>query len=267
MLGEDIETAAEKDIGVELTCLHRIQRRARFEIFEAVAGDEDSFGRLVKPVVGAADPLQESRRTLGRAHLDDAVDIAPVDAEVEAGRRDQSTQLVVGHCRLHLAPCFDVEAAVVDADGEPPLVDLPQVLKDQFGERTGVAEDQRRVVRLDLRHHLGCCIAARMPCPGHAAFGQEDRDVRLGALVALDHCHGTDIAIRREPGAVGLRVGNRRRQRDAAKVRGDALQAGEAQGEQIATFAGRESVDFVDNDGFEAREHRQAVGVAEQQAQ
>jgi hypothetical protein len=43
-------------------------------------------------VVGAADALDEARRALRRAHLDDQIDVAPVDAEIEAGGADERAQ-------------------------------------------------------------------------------------------------------------------------------------------------------------------------------
>ena len=89
MLGEHVERAGAENLGVELAIVDRVERGARFEIFEAVAGDDDALARLVEPVVGAADPLQQARAALGRAHLDDEIDVAPVDAEVEAGGGDQ----------------------------------------------------------------------------------------------------------------------------------------------------------------------------------
>ena len=116
VLGEHVERAGAEDFGIELAVVDRVQRGAGFEIFEAVAGDDDALARLVEPVVGAADPLQQPRAALGRAHLDDEVDVAPVDAEVEAGGRDQPAQLARGHRRFDLAPRLDREAAVMDAD-------------------------------------------------------------------------------------------------------------------------------------------------------
>src|SRR3546814_2611179 len=75
-----------------------------FEIFEAVAGDQDRFARLVEPVVGAADALEEARAALGRPHLHDEVDIAPVDAEIEAGGTDEAAKPPLRHRLLDLAP-------------------------------------------------------------------------------------------------------------------------------------------------------------------
>ena len=71
-------------------------------------------------MVGAADALEQARRALGRAHLADEVDIAPVDAEVEAGGGDQSAQAAVAHRGFDLAPRLEGEAAVVDADRQRP---------------------------------------------------------------------------------------------------------------------------------------------------
>ena len=61
MLGEHVERAGAENLGVELALVDRVERGARLQIFEAVAGDEDRLARLVEPVVGAADPLQQPR--------------------------------------------------------------------------------------------------------------------------------------------------------------------------------------------------------------
>ena len=185
VLREHVERAEPEDVVVELARFDRVERGARLEIFEAVARHDDRLGQLVEPVVGAPDPLEQPRRALGRAHLDHAIDIAPIDPEIEAGGRDQRAQPPVGHRLLDLAPRLAREAAVMDADRQRHRVDLPQILEDQFGQAARVAEDDRRLVRLDLGHHLFGGVAPRMPRPGHAAFGQQDRDVGVGARLAL----------------------------------------------------------------------------------
>ena len=116
VLGEHVERAGAERFGVELAGVDRVERGARLEIFEAVAGHDHALRRLVEAVVGAADPLEQARRALGRAHLADEVDVAPVDAEVEAGGGDQRAQPAVAHRGFDLAPRFEREAAVVDAD-------------------------------------------------------------------------------------------------------------------------------------------------------
>jgi len=133
MLGEHVERAGAEDFRIELALVDRVQSRARLQIFEAVAGDEDRLRRLVEPVVGPADPLQEPRAALGRAHLDDEIDIAPIDAKIEAGGADESSQPSRRHRRLDLAPRLDRQRAVMDADREVVVVDRPQILEDQLG--------------------------------------------------------------------------------------------------------------------------------------
>ena len=47
----------------------------------------------------------------------------------------------------------------------------------------------------------------------------------------------------------------------------DPLEPRHAQAEQVAALAGREGVDFVDDDRLESFEHREAVGIAQQERQ
>src|SRR3546814_5091500 len=62
--------AGAKAVGVALARLHGVQGRPRLQIFEAVAGHDQRAARLVEPVVGAADALEQARRALGRPNLD-----------------------------------------------------------------------------------------------------------------------------------------------------------------------------------------------------
>jgi hypothetical protein len=166
MLGEHVERAGAEAVGIERAFLDRVEGGARLQIFEAVAGDEDRLRRLVEPVVGAADALEQARGALRRAHLDDEVDVAPVDAQIEAGGADEAAQLARGHRRLDLAPRLDRQAAMVDADRQRLLVHRPQILEDELAQAAGVAEDQARAVRLDLLHHLVGRPAAEWPDQG-----------------------------------------------------------------------------------------------------
>ena len=79
-------------------------------------------------------------------------------------------QLARRHRRFDLASRFERQAAMVDPDRQAGLVYLPQVLEDEFAQAAGVAEDEGRLVLLDLGHHLFGGIAARMPRPRHAVL-------------------------------------------------------------------------------------------------
>ena len=71
-------------------------------------------------------------------------------------------------------------------------------------------------MRLDLSHHLLRGIAARMAGPGHAVFGEQDGDVGVGAGFALHQRDLTDVAVRGEPRAIAVGVGDGGGQSDAA---------------------------------------------------
>ena len=265
VLREHVERSGTEDLGVQFPVVDRVERCARLEIFEPVAGHDHALARLVEPVVGAADPLQQSRAALGRAHLDDEVDVAPVDAEVEAGGRHQTAQPSRRHRRLDPAPRFHGKAAVVDADGQRLVVFVPQLLKDQLGETARVAEDERRLVLLDQSHHVGDGVVARVPGPWDLAFGDQDREVRLGAGIADHEVDQLHVRVGREPGAVRVGVADGRRQTDAAQPGREFFQARHRQREQVAALFLGEAVQLVDDDRPQAFEHLRRLGVAEQQ--
>ena len=230
VLGQHVERAGTEDILVELAFVDRVQRRPSLQKLESIARDEQSLARLVEPVIGAADPLQQSRRTLGRAHLDDEVDVAPVDAKVEAGRAHQSAQAAGGDRCLDLAACLDREAAMVDSDRQGLLVHLPEILEDQLGEAAGVAEDQGGRVALDFAHHILRGPAPAMARPGYLlVFGQHDRDLGLGAGVADYDIDQFGISMGGEPALIGFGIGDGRRQADRRGVRRDALEPRQAE--------------------------------------
>ena len=106
MLGQDIEAAGTKDIGIEFARQHGIASGERFEIFEAIARHDQCVAGFVHTVVGAAGALKQARRSLGGAHLHDEIDIAPIDAEIEAGGGDDGAQAAGRHGVFGLAPGF-----------------------------------------------------------------------------------------------------------------------------------------------------------------
>ena len=126
---------------------------------------------------------------------------------------------------------------------------------------------ERGPVPLDQLHHFAGGMAAGMARPGDPVLGDQDRQVGLGAGIADDQPHRVDVAVGRQPGAIGVGVADRGGQRDPAQRRGDALQPRDRQRQQVAALLPREGVKLVDHHRLQRREHRRAVGIAEQQAQ
>jgi hypothetical protein len=96
---------------------------------------------------------------------------------------------------------------------------------------------------------------------------QHDRDLGVRPGLPLHQRDRIDVAIRREPAAVAVGVGDRRRQPDAAQPRRQPLEPGQAEREQVAALAGGKGVHLVDDDGAQGREKAVGLGVAEQQAE
>ena len=99
--------------------------------------------------INAANALHDARGALRRADIDDEIDVAPVDAEIERRGADDAAQLTRGHRILDLAALRDVERAVMQGDGEVVVVHAPQLLKQKLGLAADVDEHQRGLVALD----------------------------------------------------------------------------------------------------------------------
>ena len=125
-----------------------LERGAAFQHLEAVGRDQDRLGRLVHAVVGAADALRKPAGALRRADMDDEIDVAPVDAEVERRGGDDGAQAVRLHRLLDAAALADIERAVMQRDRQRILVDAPEFLEQQLRLAAGVDEEQRRLVAL-----------------------------------------------------------------------------------------------------------------------
>ena len=139
-------------IAVEVVVGHRLLGRLAFQHLETVGGHQHRMARLVQAVVGPPDPLDQPRGALGRGELDDEVDGAPVDAEVERRGADHRPQFPARHRRLDLAAsarppaepwCRAIGRRVV-------VVQLPaRPGEGHFRLEAGVDEDQRRPRQFD----------------------------------------------------------------------------------------------------------------------
>ena len=172
MLRQDVIASGAEGLAIAHPFCHRVIGGLCLQIFKAVAGHEDGLGWLVHPVVRPANPLQQPRASLGRTHLNDAIDIAPVDTQIERGRAHQCAQLAVGHCAFDLAPRLNRQRSVVDADGIFGLIRVPQFLEDKLGEEACVAEYQRDFVAANFVDQLRYRMMPAVPRPRHAAFGE-----------------------------------------------------------------------------------------------
>ena len=169
VLRQHVEPAGAQRRRVLRVRRDRIDRGAAFKHFETIGRHQHAFRRLVHAVIGAADALEQARGALRRAHIDDEIDVAPVDAEIERGGRDHRTQPARRHRVLDLAALAHVERAVMQRDREVIVVHSPKLLEDQLGLAARVDEDQRHLVALDQIVDLAERVARACGRPTAAA--------------------------------------------------------------------------------------------------
>ena len=185
-------------------------------------------------MVGAADPLDQAFDVLGRADLNDQIDIAPVDPQIEAAGTHDRPQLTVHHRLFDPLSLLSGQAAVVDADRQAVLVREPKVVKENLGLRTGVVKDQRGFVLLDLFEHRGDRVAPAAAGPRGRLGGFQHPDVRIGAGVSQNDFARVGMLGQHPRDGCGVVHGGG--QAHAAHVGAQSLQAGNGQHQLIAAF-------------------------------
>ena len=85
VLGEHIQRSTTNAFAVHLAILNGSFGGAAFQDFKSVGRHEHRLARLIHAVIGAPDPLHQPGGSFRRAHLDDEIDLAPVDPEIERG--------------------------------------------------------------------------------------------------------------------------------------------------------------------------------------
>ena len=147
-------------------------------------------------MVGAADALHETRGALRRADIDDEIDIAPVDAEIERRGADDRAQAAGRHRRLDPAALARVERAVVQRDRQGVLVDAPELLEDGLGLRARVDEDERHLRRLDRGIDFGDRVRGAMARPGQMLARVEDGEIGRSPRRRRDEAgHGRPLPV------------------------------------------------------------------------
>ena len=143
LLGEHVERVGGHPQRLDRAAAHPLDGDGGLRQVAAVLGEEHAAGHLADLVAGAADPLQRAGDAGRRLDLDDQVDRAHVDAELEAAGRDHAG-----------------ESAAL----EVVLDDRALLLRHRAV--VGLRDHRRRAVRLTrLRHDLGRRLAVALGTP------------------------------------------------------------------------------------------------------
>ena len=271
MLRQHVERARAIDDGI-LGARHcGVERGAALQNFEAIARHQQCPRRLVEAVIGAANALDEAARALRRADVDDEIDVAPVDAQIQRRGAHDRAQSASGHGRFDLAPLRDIERTVMQRDRQVGVIDLPQRVEHQLGLHARVDEDECQLVRRDRLQDLAHRVACRVTGPWQLAFALEQTNVGHGAAFGFHQIGEQDVALghrlRGEPSAQLGRARHGRRQPGDDEARHQRAQARNPQRQQVAALGGGERMQFVEDHRLEASEKPGGLLAREQQGE
>ena len=148
LLREHVERIARIAGRLDARVVHRARDRGAGDQVAAELRHDDPAAGGADGVAGAADALHAARDRRRRLDLDDQIDRAHVDAELERRGGDQAAQLAGLQPVLDLDALRPRERAVVRAD-QRLAGQLVERRREPLGDAPAVDEDQRRAVRAD----------------------------------------------------------------------------------------------------------------------
>ena len=300
LLRQHVERVARDRGLLDRALAHRLRHHGALEQVGPELREDPPLGRRTELVARPADPLQAAGHGLRALDLDDEVDRAHVDPELEAGRRDEARDPARLEVLLDEHPLLSCKRAVVRACDLPMLVgyaafgvrlcELVDPQCEPLGEPAVVDEHDRRAVRAHqleqrrvdrgpdragrglvprvhlhaVRHH-GLGQRAVRTQLAEVLHGNDDLEVELLALPRVDQ---GDLARRPRDPAADLRE-RTLRGREADPLEGlldDALEPLERDGEMDAALRARDRVYLVEDHRLDGLEQLAAPG-REQQVQ
>ena len=164
----------------------RFVTTAHLEQVASVLREDDALARRADLVPGTTDPLQPAGDARRALDLDDEVDGAHVDAELEAGRGDERREASGLEVLLDRQALLAGDAAVMGLD-EVLAGELVQPLREPLGEPAAVGEDDRAALCSRISSRIRGWIAGQMLVrssglvagpPGCSSSGQDLADRR-----------------------------------------------------------------------------------------
>src|SRR5690606_1716696 len=207
LLGEDVEGVAGVAGVLDEAVVHALDDDGGLEEVAPVLGEDTAAAGFADLVAGPADALEASGHRTGGFDLDDEVDRAHVDAELEAAGGDQALEGAGLELVLDEQTALAAQGAVVGLDevgvlllarGAAEAVAVEVLTVDgkfveaggeTFGEAAGVGEDEGGAVLLDELEEPGVDrrpdrAAHRSPAVAAAGTGEVGR--QAGAATRLD---------------------------------------------------------------------------------
>ncbi len=184
LLGQHVERVARHHGGLDAPFAHELDDHRALEQVGAELGEDAALARVAHRVPGAPDALQAPGDRLGRLDLQDEVDRAHVDPELQRRGGDQARQLAGLEHLLDHGALLARQRAVVGAR-DLLLRELVEAQGEALGPAAAVDEDDRRAVRTDLGEQLG--VDRRPDRPARRLAAGREVQVGAGRLIGLDH--------------------------------------------------------------------------------
>ena len=259
LLGEHLDRGLGLADAVQVALADGADHGGALDQFVERGGEERAVGGAAERVPGASDALEEGADSAGRADLADQVDGADVDAEFQGGGGDDGAQVAGLEPLLHLVAAVFGEAAVVA--GDMLLTDsFSEAMGDALGERAGVDEDQRGAVLLD---QLAEAVVDAVPevvggDGGERHVGCFDPELEFALVAEVEDLAAERASCVVQAGEEGGDLVHRflgGGEADAhGALFGDAIEAGQGEGEVAAALVAHHCVDFVDDHGLDGAE-------------
>ncbi len=253
VLRQHIEATGARRIAIQFARGDTEHGGLTFQHLEAVGGHQDRAAGFIHAVIGAADALQQPGHALGSADLDHLIDAAPIDAEVERGRRHDGTQVAGRHRSFDAATLFHLQRAVMQRYRQRRFVQPPQRLEHQFRLGARIDEHDGHAGVADACHHQRRGFQAHVAGPGQLSRRQHHAEFRRGAVGFLDDTVGAHIGTDR------ARMRHGRGQADATARWRQCHQPRHAQCQLVAALGAGERVHLIHHHAGQAGEHCRRV--------
>ena len=289
LLREDVERVPRDRGLLDRAFSHRLRDDRALEQVGAELREDPPLRRRSELVPRPADPLEAACHRLRALHLDDEIDRAHVDPELQARRRDQAGDPARLEVLLDQHPLLARQRAVVGAR-DLCLGDLVDPQREPLGQAAVVDEHDRRAVRPDeleerrvdrrpdrargrlvARVHLDAVLhdglrerPRRGPELAHVLDRDDDLQIELLALPRVDE---HDLAVGAGHPATDLRQrALRGRETDPLeRLLDDALEPLERKGEVRAALCPGDRVDLVEDHRLDRLQQVAAAGREEQE--
>ena len=219
VLAQNITRPVALGVAIQIVIPCGGKGRNTFDHLEPICRHQERLGRRVVTVIGPTDPLDQPLHVLGCADLNDEIDVAPIDTQIEAPRADHRPQIPAHHRRLNRIALIPREAPVVNANRQIVRIGEPEVVKEYLCLRPRVVENQRGFVAFDLFQHGWDCIARAPSSPRRRGVCDQHPNVRCRSWVRIEDRAASGGQFPCE----GRRVLNGRRQTHAPQVRAHRL--------------------------------------------